>query len=65
MLYQCYRSYLPIQDQDPLSIFVQRKNGWLSIRNDCVDYYIPEEYAYMLHMYDSNIKRVQPLDYIV
>lgn len=65
MLYQCYRSYMPFTDQDPLSIFVQRKNGWMSVRNDCVDYFIPKEFAYMLYMYDSNIKRQQSLDYIL
>jgi len=56
---------MPFTDQDPLSIFVQRKNGWMSVRNDCVDYFIPKEFAYMLYMYDSNIKRQQSLDYIL
>jgi hypothetical protein len=56
---------MPFTEQDPLSIYVQRKNGWMSIRNDCVDYFVPEEYAYMLYMYDSAIKRIQPLDYIL
>ncbi len=65
MLIECYRSYMmPYEQQDPLSIFVQRKGGWMSVRPDSVDYYIPKEYAYMLYMYDSHIKRLPLLDYI-
>ena len=56
---------MPFKDQDPLSIYVQRKQGWFSVNYDSVDYYLPEEYAYMLYLYDSRIERKSKLDYIV
>jgi hypothetical protein len=66
MLIECYRSYMmPYQEQDPLSIFVQAKGGWMSVGPISVDYYIPHDYAYMMYMYDSAIKRLPKLDYIV
>ena len=53
------------RDQDPLSIYVQRVNGWFSVNRDSVDYYVPEDRAYMLYMYDSSIQRKSHKDYIV
>ena len=65
MLVLCYRSYLPIVEQDPLSLYVQRCGGWLSVSSGHVDYYIPEPYASMAAIYDGQIKRLSRLDYIV
>lgn len=65
MIYQCYRSHMLFRDQDPLSIYVQRVNGWFSVNRDSVDYYVPEDRAYMLYMYDSSIQRKSHKDYIV
>lgn len=62
-LIKCYCSTLPIQEQDPLSIYVQRVGGWISIQILSVDYYVPAEYAYMLELYDPNIRRMPQLDY--
>lgn len=56
---------MPIKDQDPLSIYVQRKLGWMAVNYDSVDYFLPEEYASMLYLYDSQIERKPKLDYIV
>jgi hypothetical protein len=65
MLILCYRSYMqPWRLHDPLGIFVQRQGGWMSIGPICVDYYIPEDYAYMLYLYDSHIQRQPQLDYL-
>ena len=61
----CYRSYLPFTEQDPLSVFVQRVQGWFSVGIYSVDYYIREDYAYMLYMYDSTIHRLPMQDYIL
>ena len=63
-LIQCYRSRAQMSVQDPLSIMVQRLNGFFTIRCDCVDYYVPEAYAYMLHLYDPQLERKPELDYI-
>jgi hypothetical protein len=65
MLVECYRSYLPIVEQDPLSLYVQRVGGWLSVSHGFVDYYIPEPYAVMALMFDGHLKRRRELDYIV
>jgi hypothetical protein len=56
---------MPFRDQDPLSIYVQRRAGWMSVGAMYVDYYLPKEYAYMLYLYDSQIERKPNLDYIV
>jgi len=65
MLVKCYRSYLPIVEQDPLSLYVQRVGGWLSVSYGFVDYFIPELYASMVFIYDGHIKRNSKLDYVV
>lgn len=64
MLIICLRSRLPILDQDPMALYVHSFNGWLVVRNDCVDYYINADRAYMLYIYDSHIERIPRLDYI-
>ena len=56
---------MPIKDQDPMSIYVQRKGGWMSVGYDSVDYFLPEQYAGMLYLYDSQIERRAHSDYIV
>lgn len=60
----CYRSRSDWTVQDPLSILVQRLGGWLSIRCDCVDYWVPEDRAYMLFLLDPNLQRKPELDYL-
>ena len=65
MLVKCYRSYQPLEEQDELSLYVQRVGGWLSVSSGFVDYWIPEPYAQMAPMLDSHIKRLSQLDYIV
>jgi len=65
MLVKCYRSYQPLEEQDELSLYVQRVGGWLSVSTGFVDYFIPEPYAVMALMFDGHLKRKSQLDYIV
>ena len=62
--YSCLRSYTDWDIQDRLGFLAQRLGGWLSIRADCVDYFVPESYTYMLYMIDPNLVRHSHLDYI-
>jgi hypothetical protein len=66
MLITCYRSRLwPLCEQDDLSVFVQQVGGWMRIRADySVDYYVPEEWAYMMYIYDTDIERKHKMDMI-
>jgi len=65
MLYHCYRSYLPLQEGDALSLAVQRAGGWMHIRSlDCVDYLVPETRSSLVYLYDSRAERIPKLDYI-
>ena len=64
MLITCYRSYLPYTEQDPMSVFVQRVKGWMSIGMYSVDYYIREDFGYILYMFDPKIHRLPNQDYI-
>ena len=65
MLVLCYRSRLPLTQQDQLSLYVQRMGGWLTVSSGYVDYYIPEQYALMVPLLDSHIERRSRLDYLV
>lgn len=65
MLIECYRCHMPIAEQDPLSIMAQRLGGWLSVSYIWVDYWVPEDRAYLLFLYDPNLERLPKLDYIV
>lgn len=65
MLYTCYRCYAPLDQQDPLSIMVQRLGGWLSVHYIYVEYWVPEDRAYMLNLFDLELVRLQQSDYIV
>lgn len=63
--YPCLRSYTDWPTQDQLSLMCQRLGGWMSIRRDCVDYWVPEQYSYMLYLIDANLVVQRGLDYIV
>ena len=65
MLYKCYRCYAPISKQDPLSIMVQRLGGWLSVHYVYVEYWVPEDSAYLLHLYGLELESIALHDYIV
>lgn len=63
--YPCLRSYTDWPVQNQLSLLVQRLGGWMSIRRDCVDYWVPEQYSYLLYLIDANLVVQKGLDYIV
>ena len=65
MRIQCYRSHMSNLEQDPLSLFVQRVGGWMSVGIGCVDYWVPEPYALMIYMYDPTVERRSGDDYLV
>ncbi len=65
VLYPCLRSASDWATQDQLGLLCQRLNGWFSVRSDVIDYWVPEDRAYMLYMIDANLTRQHTLDYIV
>lgn len=44
---------------------VQRLGGWLSVHYIYVEYWVPEDRAYMLNLFDLELVRLQQSDYIV
>lgn len=64
MLIVCLRSRSSWTIQDSLGFLTQRLHGWFSIRNDCVDYFVPEPSAYLLYLIDPQLERYSHLDYI-
>lgn len=65
-LYTSYSSRMyPLELQDTMSLYVQRVGGWLSVRYDHVVYTIPNDYAYMLYMFDPQLQRLAREDYLV
>jgi hypothetical protein len=64
MLYICLRSHQDWTTQDRLGLLAQRLGGWFTIRGDCVDYLVPQDRAYLLHLIDSELRRQQHLDHI-
>jgi hypothetical protein len=61
----CYRldSSMPY-DEEAIWSFVQRHRGQLSIRGDCIDFWIPVEYQSMFVCAWSGLRRMRSLDYV-
>lgn len=64
MLYPCLRSHLPLAEQDPLSLLVQRLGGWMAPSIIWVDYWVPEDRAYLLYTLDPLLEPLPRLDYV-
>ena len=62
----CYRYYAWSSDFDEEDIWqdVQRWGGHLSIRGDCIDYFIPAEYITFFLLKYPELTRQQQLDYV-
>lgn len=62
----CYRYYAWQHDFDEEEIWsdVQRWGGHLSIRGDCIDYFIPAEYISFFLLKYPELTRQQQLDYV-
>ena len=66
MLYTCYYTDAHFEDQDSISIQVQRLGGWLAVRLYRTYYWIPEPYRWICHLYgDLHLVRCAKEDYIV
>lgn len=62
----CYRYSAWQHDLDEEQIWadVQRWGGSLSIRGDCIDYFIPAEYITFFLLKYPELSRQQQLDYL-
>lgn len=61
----CYRldSSMPY-DEEAIWAFVGRHGGHLSIRGDCIDFWIPVEYESLLLCSWGSLRRMSALDYV-
>jgi hypothetical protein len=61
----CYRLDSRMNyDEEVIWAFVQRHGGQLSIRGDCIDFWIPVEYQSMFVLAWSQLRRKSEFDYI-
>ncbi len=61
----CYRQTVYCAyDEEAVWSLVQRHNGFLSIRGDCIDYWIPSEYRTLLVLAYPKLTRQPSLDYL-
>lgn len=63
--YYCYRLtvYQPY-DEESVWAFVQRHNGFISIRGDCVDFWIPAQYLTLMLLAYPDLVRQHHLDFL-
>jgi hypothetical protein len=61
----CYRldSHM-LLDEEVIWAFVQRHGGHLSIKGDCIDFWIPQQYESMFVCAWSQLRRKSEFDYI-
>lgn len=65
MLYPCFRlGCLTDYDEEDIWAFVQRHGGWMSLRQDSVDFWIREDYSLLLRTAWPLLSRQAALDYI-
>jgi hypothetical protein len=61
----CYRLDSSMDyDEEKIWAFVQRHQGLLSIRGDCIDFWIPVKYQSMFVCAWSQLRRKSEFDYI-
>jgi hypothetical protein len=62
----CYRYLAWTHDYDCEAVwsFVQRHGGHISIRNDCIDYFVPVEYQVLFALAYPELTRQYNLDLI-
>ena len=61
----CYRLDSSMSyDEEVIWAFVQRHGGQLSIRGDCIDFWIPVEYQSVFVLAWSELRRKSEFDYI-
>jgi len=61
----CYRldALMPYDEESVWSL-VQRHQGYLSIRGDCIDFWIPAQYQTVLVLAYPRLRRQWQLDYV-
>ena len=61
----CYRlNYRASYDEELVWALVQRHGGSISIRNDCIDFWIAPEWEIVLNIAFPDLERRRELDYI-
>lgn len=61
----CYRLALGVDyDEEAVWAFVYRHGGWLSVRGDCIDFWIHEDYRALLVLAWPRLTRIPALDYV-
>lgn len=61
----CYRlDSLIAYDEEQIWSLVQRHGGSLSIRGDCIDFWIPQQYQTVLVLAFPGLRRQFCLDYV-
>jgi hypothetical protein len=61
----CYRLDSSMHlDEEKIWAFVQQHGGHLSIRGDCIDFWIPREYQSLFVLAWSSLRRKPEFDYI-
>ena len=61
----CYRlDALMPYDEEQIWSLVQRHGGSLSIRGDCIDFWIPQQYQSLLALAFPGLRRQFCLDYV-
>jgi hypothetical protein len=61
----CYRLDSRMDyDEEVIWAWVQRHGGHLSIKGDCIDFWIPAEYESMFVLGWSDLRRKSEFDYI-
>lgn len=61
----CYRLDATVSyDEESVWAFVQRHGGMLSIRGDCIDFWIPRDYSSLLVLAWPRLRRQSGLDYL-
>lgn len=61
----CYRlSYRASYDEEMIWALVQRHGGSISIRNDCIDFWIEPQWEIVLNIAFPDLERRPELDYI-
>jgi hypothetical protein len=60
----CYRYQAWTHDYDCESVwaFVQRHQGHITVRNDCIDYFVPVEYQVLFALAYPELTRQRNLD---
>lgn len=61
----CFRLYSTVDyDEEVIWEFVQRHRGFISLRADCIDFWIPREYLSLFTLAYPDLTRQASFDYV-